>query len=42
MLQPWGPDSEIARDVEEIEMRALAVSPQLKGEELVALWSTRR
>jgi ribosomal protein S18 acetylase RimI-like enzyme len=31
MLQPWGPDSEIARDVEEIEMRALAVSPAAQG-----------
>ncbi|WP_181780628.1 GNAT family N-acetyltransferase [Pseudonocardia pini] len=31
MLQPWGPDSEIARAAEEIEMRALAVSPAAQG-----------
>jgi len=31
MLQPWGPDSEIARGAEEVEMRALAVSSAAQG-----------
>jgi ribosomal protein S18 acetylase RimI-like enzyme len=28
MLEPWHPDSEVARDADEAEVRALAVAPQ--------------